>query len=151
MNNIPENVLAVHPDAIEVILLEQGYVSIYVLLDPRTDKVRYVGEAINPAARMGAHLSFPKWEDTTLKQKWLKELVSLDLRPRMIVIETVSNTQVITRERFWILFYRERGEADCNWQSTASEEKYQKSKQNNIATKKRAAEREALRQKEMKR
>lgn len=137
MTTLPTDILSTHPDAVEVILPGPGFVSIYVLLDPRTDKVRYVGRAINPAMRLSSHLSFPKWDDTMPKQKWLRELVILGLRPRMFVFETVAERQSINRERHWILFYRAKGEADCNCHATASEEKYQKSKKNNLAAKRK--------------
>lgn len=151
MNNIPENVLAVHPDAIEVILPGKGFTAIYILLDPRTDKVRYVGKAFNPALRLGNHLTFPKWEAATPKQQWLQELAALALCPRMVMVDIVSDLQATARERQWILFYRARGEADCNCRSTSSEETYQKSMKVYLAKKEKAAERKILRQNEMKR
>ena len=151
MNNIPENVLAVHPDAIEVILPEKGFTAIYILLDPRTDKVRYVGKAFNPALRQGNHLAFPVWEEHTPKYRWLREMAALALQPQMIMIEIVPDTQSTIRERYWIQFYRAKGEADCNCRSIASDEIYQKSLKVYECKKKKDAERETLRQNEMKR
>lgn len=53
---------------------------IYVLRDPRTDRVRYVGCSANPAARFGAHWSKARClrrgdlEATTPLLRWLAEL-----------------------------------------------------------------------------
>ena len=141
MSNVPENILALHPAAFEIPLPQSGLSSIYVLVDPQTNKVRYVGRAQNAGSRLAAHLSFPRWERDSLKSKWLKSLTTNSLLPRMFVIEFVFIADAPEREREWIKHYRKTGEADCNGRGIISDEAYDKYRQVNIKAKEKALSR----------
>lgn len=62
--------------------------SIYALIDPRTEKVRYVGRSINPTARLGAHLGNSQIPNAKSKRMmaWLAELAAADAAPVMKVV-----------------------------------------------------------------
>lgn len=79
---------------------------IYVLKDPRTGDVRYVGLTNNPAIRYQQHLQSSSGD----KQSWIAELSSEGIRPLLEIIETVeTKVQAETREQYWIYEYRGRG------------------------------------------
>jgi GIY-YIG catalytic domain-containing protein len=74
---------------------------IYVLIDPRDNRVRYVGASVKPHKRL--NLAIAKAE----KRTWFLELESLNLRPTLQIIETVNDDDSWTaRERYWISYYR---------------------------------------------
>lgn len=71
---------------------------IYILVDPRDDKVRYIGKSNNPKKRLEGHLGDKK---KTHKCNWIKSLTTLNLRP---IIETID--EVLESEwQFWEVHY----------------------------------------------
>lgn len=74
---------------------------IYVLVDPRTDCIRYVGQSVNPRARLKAHCSEAKREQHR-RARWILGLLNIGLRPEVVVIEEVAADQADDAERFWI-------------------------------------------------
>lgn len=79
---------------------------IYVLIDPRTDEIRYVGKTIDIKRRFKNHCRCELKRD---KENWVRNLRAAGLRPRMQIIETVTDGTWIQREQFWIAYYREKG------------------------------------------
>lgn len=80
---------------------------IYVLTDPRTGQPRYVGKTDNPKRRLAFHL---RDKDVCHRTNWIKELVSLGLKPTLDIIETVApDASWEDRERYWIAQYRLMG------------------------------------------
>jgi group I intron endonuclease len=89
-------------------------VFIYLLRDPETLHVRYVGKTINTKVRFALHLAEKKG---THKNNWLHSLKSRGLRPIFEVIETIENsddTDWQPREIYWISHYRSLGEPLTN-------------------------------------
>lgn len=83
-------------------LRERGQAIVYLLSDPRPDRLEcYVGQTISPK-RFKEHLKAPEWSTTEGKAKWIAELKSLCLDFNIDVIEICSKDQVDDRERFWI-------------------------------------------------
>ncbi|MBK3841724.1 GIY-YIG nuclease family protein [Paraburkholderia aspalathi] len=82
--------------------------SIYVLRDPRTNEIRYVGKTIQTLqTRLAGHL-FDSAKKRTHRDKWISHLLLLGLKPQIEEIErTLGNWA--ERESFWILFYRRAG------------------------------------------
>lgn len=80
---------------------------IYVLIDPRTCQVRYVGQTVNPIGRHKEHSC--KQKGTNYREKWLNRLRYLNLSPIMILIEECINSNWAEREKYWIKWYREDG------------------------------------------
>ena len=82
-------------------------VYIYLLADPRTKFVRYVGQTTSPSRRYAEHLAD---EADTPKTRWLREM---QMPPQMIVVERSSVEWAQEREQFWIDLGRRLG-----WQLT---------------------------------
>lgn len=81
---------------------------IYVLLDPITKEVRYVGKTTNPARRMCAHRCPCRATYHTLC--WLKSLRKYGLDPVMDIVEVIPpDGNWADREKFWIAAYRKAG------------------------------------------
>lgn len=86
---------------------------IYELIDPETNKIRYVGITNNPKVRYWHHL-----ENLTggpEKILWVKDLVSRGLKPTFAIREEIEDREeVLLKERYWILRYLDEGKALVN-------------------------------------
>ncbi len=81
---------------------------IYVLKDPSTLEVRYVGQTARLDTRLRHHLGSAGRSPLSRKKEWILELKSLNLKPVLEVIEVVHPWQDWQeRERFWISHYRQ--------------------------------------------
>jgi len=81
-------------------------VYIYILIDPRTNEIRYLGKTNNPKRRKSEHLSeYNKSRNTpqkmTHKDKWIKQLKKVGLKPIMEIFDTVPQEE----EDFWECHY----------------------------------------------
>jgi len=73
---------------------------IYMLVDPRTNTVRYVGQTSRTLeARLEDHL---KGYKASQKDKWIVELVAAGMRPRIELIEDATEVEANEREVMWI-------------------------------------------------
>ncbi len=80
---------------------------IYALIDPRTDEVMYIGCSNNPEKRLIAHLQKSQLKHRTSKRVvWIKELLFLELKPVLQVLEEVDETNAKDREVYWINYYK---------------------------------------------
>lgn len=75
--------------------------NIYVLIDPRDGKVRYVGKANNVTQRYQAHLNRAR-KHQTHKKNWVMQLKKEGLKPIMEVIDIVSIDEWQYWEIYWI-------------------------------------------------
>lgn len=83
-------------------------ITIYALVDPRNEEVRYVGQARNVQRRYAQHCD-TNTGGGVLKRLWVRRLISLGLRPRLLVLERVNGQALrdATRhEAKWIAHYR---------------------------------------------
>ncbi|SRR6266567_1424654 len=78
-------------------------ITIYILIDPRDELVRYVGGAGDPEDRLDQHLS--QRDKNKGKRLWIDGLAQDGLEPRMEVIETVSADIAANREQRWIAYF----------------------------------------------
>ena len=80
---------------------------IYILQDPTTEEVRYVGKSVNPKRRYNSHL----WDKPKVKYYsyyWIQSLLKKGLKPIMTVIdETETNWEEL--ERYWISQFKTWG------------------------------------------
>lgn len=80
--------------------------AIYVLKDPTTGEVRYVGKTIqNPKKRLSKHCSDASLGKQTYTARWIR---TLDMPPLMEIIEEVDGSGS-EREVYWIATMRELG------------------------------------------
>lgn len=80
---------------------------IYILIDPRTYQIRYVGQTINIKSRFIDHTT--KQYGKNRRTCWLNKLRSLNLKPIIQGIEECDETNWADREKYWIRHYRELG------------------------------------------
>jgi len=83
-------------------------VYIYVLIDPRTDEVRYVGKSNDPKVRYRNHANHTK-NKKSHKEMWVKQLQSLGMKPVLFVVEETDEDHWRERERWWQLHFEELG------------------------------------------
>lgn len=86
--------------------LEQFTHALYVLRDPRTYEIRYIGQTRRYRRRVMEHTNRPA--DSRLGT-WMQELRALDLKPIDQCLEWTNESNAKARERFWIAKGRERG------------------------------------------
>jgi hypothetical protein len=82
--------------------------NIYILIDPRDNKVRYVGKANNVSQRYQAHLNKAR-KHQIHKASWIKQLKELNLRPILEVIDIVPIDEWIFWETYWIAQFKAWG------------------------------------------
>ena len=79
---------------------------IYGLKDPRDGELYYIGKSSRPALRLRQHL-----EDNINagKVEWLRDLRVSNLKPELVILETVNRKQWQAAERRWIALGRDSG------------------------------------------
>lgn len=81
---------------------------IYILKQPITGEVRYVGKADDPEERLKKHI----WncnQNNCHKNNWIRALKTKLLKPTLEIIEECEKTKWVEREKYWILFYKNKG------------------------------------------
>ena len=86
--------------------ISPGVTSIYALVDPRTEAVRYVGRSDNLELRYKRHCLYPS---PSRKGQWVKELRVEGLRPQLRVLEEVAREVAEAREVHWITVFLQEG------------------------------------------
>lgn len=84
---------------------------IYALIDPRNDKIRYIGKSQRSAhRRLRRHLAPCYLTGDTHKERWLRVLLALNLEPRIEVLQTCETAeQLAAAERQHIARLRADG------------------------------------------
>ena len=83
---------------------------IYILKDPISNEVRYVGKSNNPQNRLKRHLSESNLiESWTPKNKWLLSLRKDNLSPIMEIIDSTDLDDINELEVYWIKHYHDLG------------------------------------------
>lgn len=84
--------------------------SIYVLKDPRDNKIKYVGATCRALTdRLSNHIYYAKKRRKSPSHLWILELLSLDLRPILEEIDQADDNNWSEREKYWIDKYRSKG------------------------------------------
>lgn len=80
--------------------------SIYVLRDPQSGDIRYVGYSYCPEKRLLSHL-----RDGTEchRARWIRSLLRRGLSPQLQVLQTLPEASIREAERYWIRYFREQG------------------------------------------
>jgi hypothetical protein len=89
-------------------------VNIYVLIDPRDNQIRYVGQTKSPpATRLCHHICLAKKGCQYYSARWIRELLRHDLKPLVQLIEVTDRPD--EREAYWIVYYRSQGARLTNY------------------------------------
>ena len=76
---------------------------IYVLCNPTTYKIRYVGKTNkDPRRRLTKHVSSARRKQDTYKKKWVAKLLGQHLLPSLFILEVVPRELANEREKYWI-------------------------------------------------
>lgn len=108
----------------------QRIIYIYALVDPRDNRIRYIGKTVNIKKRYEQHLY---WFTGTnpRKERWIQNLKDKGLKPELDVIEECDRSSWIEREKYWIAHYREvypdltniSDGGECSWDSIKARNK----------------------------
>ena len=79
-------------------------IQIYILIDPITKIVRYVGKSVNAKRRYNQHL-YDKRHDN-YSSRWIRKLQKQNLKPFLEIIEECDESVWQERERYWISYYK---------------------------------------------
>ena len=82
--------------------------NIYILIDPRDNKVRYVGKANNIKERLKSHLN-PTRKHQIHKKNWINSLKKEKLKPIIEVIDEVPKNNWQFWEIYWISQFKTWG------------------------------------------
>ena len=85
-----------------------GQTYIYILADPVTAQIRYVGKANAPYERLRAHY----WgcgRGETHSQRWIAQLKSQGIWPVLGVIDMATKENWRAREKYWVAYFRGKG------------------------------------------
>ena len=77
-----------------------GDVSIYALIDPRSDEIRYIGKSVDPDMRYQQHLNESAVNNG--KIAWIEELQNEGHKPLLEILELTTENEWAERERWWI-------------------------------------------------
>lgn len=78
-------------------------VKIYILKNPLTNNIHYVGRSLNPENRYRSHIHLAiKNKHKNKKDAWICSLINQNLKPKMEVIDVVLESEAIIKEKEWI-------------------------------------------------
>lgn len=78
-------------------------VKIYVLKNPQTNNIHYVGRTLNEKTRYRQHIFLAKHKkNKDKKSSWIISILNKGLKPIMEIIEEVTESNAIEREMYWI-------------------------------------------------
>jgi hypothetical protein len=86
---------------------------IYVLIDPRTGDIRYVGRTVRPKRRLSQHLAM-RDRDQAPRAVWIRSLVRQGYLPLLEVVQAVPVDFCAEAEAYWIDHFRSLGCALLN-------------------------------------
>jgi len=66
-------------------------ISIYALVDPTDQKIRYIGKSKNPRSRYNQHLKESIQRQNTKKKVWIKSLLDTDQRPELLILHATES------------------------------------------------------------
>jgi len=81
-------------------MVKKSMMIIYVLIDPTTNQIRYVGKTSQTLKqRLNNHLAPARLKKDSAKNVWLR---SLKVRPMIVVLEVCEKKNAEAAEIFWI-------------------------------------------------
>lgn len=90
----------------------RSYGVIYALIDPRTNREKYIGQTISPTGRLTQHMRDANKKNPSKKGVWIKSLAGNGMTPKVLGLSFCETKhQLDMAESFWYHYYSERG---CN-------------------------------------
>jgi group I intron endonuclease len=83
---------------------------IYVLIDPSSNQIRYVGKTTDIKRRLRRHIN-ERFIHDSHKDRWVRKLLENNLRPEIEIVDEVSKTDWVFWEKFYISYFKFIG---CN-------------------------------------
>lgn len=89
--------------------LETVRIYFYTLIDPITNKIRYIGQTVNPGNRFRNHIYEAKKNNRTHKERWIIQLLRKNKLPIMQIVweEKMTSEEANSFETYMIDFYKE--------------------------------------------
>jgi len=88
--------------------MKENY-SIYALVCPKTNKIRYIGVTRNKNINKRLHGHVVEFE-SELKYKWIKSLIENNLMPSIVVLDVFDNKgDALDQEKHLIIYYNYLG------------------------------------------
>ena len=84
------------------------YAYIYILIDPLTNQIRYVGKANDPKKRYLSHKNKSK-DKNTHKRNWINKVMLKGVYPEIEVIDKVLKSEWKYWEKWWIMYFKSIG------------------------------------------
>lgn len=81
---------------------------IYILKDPITLEIKYVGKSDNPNLRLIEHIRKSKYKQT-YKNNWINSLLNVGLKPLLEIVEEAQISKWGDYEKKWITHYKNIG------------------------------------------
>jgi hypothetical protein len=101
-------------------------ITIYGLIDPRTDILRYVGQTKSPKKRYWRHCH-PAKNQRTHRDNWIRSLLGQGLTPTFIELARApTRDEANTAESFWISSLRASGGLLLNLEDGGKREDHQR-------------------------
>jgi len=86
---------------------------IYILIDPTTEQVRYVGKTTDIKRRLRRHIN-ERYLHDSYKDRWLRKLLDNDLLPQIEIIDEVNKDNWVFWEQFYISYFKFLGSSLTN-------------------------------------
>ena len=82
---------------------------IYALIHPLTKEIKYIGKTDRPKIRLREHIKDSQQPGKkNKKEAWIKSLLNKELKPELVILEKVSQSEWKTKEREWIAKYKDQ-------------------------------------------
>jgi len=83
-------------------------VFIYVLIDPKSNQIRYVGKTTDINRRLRRHIS-ERFLHDSYKDRWVRKLVDDNILPEIEIIDEVNKSNWCYWEKFYISYFNYLG------------------------------------------
>jgi NUMOD3 motif len=88
---------------------------VYGLVDPRDERVRYVGKSSCGLVRPRSHFCPSRLNERTYKAHWISSVIAAGFTPRIIILRHCSSVRELDEaERFFIAYFRSLGHVLTN-------------------------------------
>jgi hypothetical protein len=89
---------------------------VYALVDPRTDRVMYIGQSVDIDYRYRQHCNpNPKtWDGNLDKRRWIDELKALGKKPTLRILSECRQPEMDQAEIDLLRDYKAKGQAELN-------------------------------------